>query len=60
MARVFLGIGAYWFLISISTTVRAAPLSSSLAFTLPTLTPARRTSASTDRVAASPKAASKR
>ena len=53
-------IGAYSGLISISSSVLASPALSSLRFTLPTLTPATRTSASTGRVAASRTFASKR
>jgi hypothetical protein len=51
------GIGANRSSISISATVRSPPLSSSFDFTLPTLTPAIRTSASVASVDASGKAA---
>ncbi len=54
------GIGAKRSSISMSTTVRAPPLSSSLALTLPTLTPAIRTSDSVASVAASGNATWKR
>ena len=47
------GIGAYGESSWTSTTVRAPPLSSSFDFTLPTFTPAIRTSASSASVAAS-------
>ena len=50
---MFSGIGAKRSSSSISTTVRAPPLSSSLALTLPTFTPAMRTSDSSASVAAS-------
>ena len=47
------GIGAYCSSSWTSTIVRAPPLSSSFDFTLPTFTPAIRTSASSASVAAS-------
>ena len=47
------GIGAYGGSSWTSTIVRAPPLSSSFDFTLPTFTPAMRTSASSASVAAS-------
>ena len=47
------GIGAYGESSWTSTTVRAPPLSSSFDLTLPTFTPAIRTSASSASVAAS-------
>ena len=48
-----LGIGAYGSSICTSTIVRAPPASSSFVLTLPTFTPAMRTSASSASVAAS-------